>query len=155
MKKIHKNFIIKHHAILKKISRNFWENFTQLLIEFHWILKKISSIFKDILGNFQKNFNQFLRGLLNDNLTSVLLAGPAVLPVLPLAKFNFDILVLPKDPYCILLLSVMPVDAELKKMMKFGWLGAEIWEFYSRRYFLHDIALVKLPLKLRRIPCNF
>ncbi len=31
---------------------------------------------------------------LNDNLTSVLLAGPAVVPVLPLAKFNFDILVL-------------------------------------------------------------
>ncbi len=35
----------------------------------------------------------------NDNLASVLLAGPAVLQVLPLAKLNFDILVLQKDPY--------------------------------------------------------
>ncbi len=35
--------------------------------------------------------------VLNDNLTSILLVGPAVLPVLPLAKFNFDILVLWKD----------------------------------------------------------
>ncbi len=51
----------------------------------------------------------------SDNLTSVLLAGPAVLPILPLAKFNFDILVLWKDPYCILLLSVMPVDTAQKK----------------------------------------
>ncbi len=49
---------------------------------------------------------------INDNLTSVLLAGPAVLP---LAKFNFDILVLRKDPYCIQLLSVMPADAAQKK----------------------------------------
>ncbi len=28
----------------------------------------------------------------------MLLAGPTVLPVLPLAKFNFDILVLPEGP---------------------------------------------------------
>ncbi len=34
----------------------------------------------------------------NDNLTSVLLEGPAVLPVLPLATFNFDTLVLPEGP---------------------------------------------------------
>ncbi len=54
-----------------------------------------------------------------NNLTNVLLAGPVVLPVLPLAKFNFDMLVLQKDPYCILLLSVMPVDAAQKKIMKF------------------------------------
>ncbi len=33
-----------------------------------------------------------------------------------------------------------------KKMMKFGWLGAEIWEFYSRRYFPQDITLVELSL---------
>ncbi len=32
----------------------------------------------------------------SDNQTSVLLAGPAILPFLPLAKFNFDILVLPE-----------------------------------------------------------
>ncbi len=51
----------------------------------------------------------------NDNLNSVLLAGSAVPLVLPIAKFNFDILVLRKDPYCILLLSVMPVDAAQKK----------------------------------------
>ncbi len=57
--------------------------------------------------------------IINDNLNSVLLAGPAMLPALPLAKFNFDILVLRKDPYCSLLLSVMPVDAAQKKMMKF------------------------------------
>ncbi len=36
-----------------------------------------------------------------------------------------------------------------KKMMKFGWLGAEIWKFYSRRYFRQDITLVKLSLKCR------
>ncbi len=35
---------------------------------------------------------------LNDNLTCVLLAGPAVLPVLPLEKFNFDILILLEGP---------------------------------------------------------
>ncbi len=35
---------------------------------------------------------------INDNLTSVLQARPAVLPVLPLAKFNFDILVLLEGP---------------------------------------------------------
>ncbi len=46
----------------------------------------------------------------NDNLTSILLAGTAVLPVLPLAKFKFDILVLWKDPYCILLLSASTMD---------------------------------------------
>ncbi len=58
----------------------------------------------------------FCHPTFNDNLTSVLLAGPAILPVLPLAKFNFDILVLRKDPYCILLLSAMPVvDAAQKK----------------------------------------
>ncbi len=84
----------------------------------------------------------------NDNLTSILLAGPAVLSVLPLANFNFDILVLLKDPYCILLLSVMPVDAAQKNMMKFGWLRAEIWEFYFRRYFRQDITQVKLSLIL-------
>ncbi len=44
-----------------------------------------------------------------------MLAGPAVLPVLPFAKFDFDILVIWKDPYCILLASVMPVDAAQKK----------------------------------------
>ncbi len=48
------------------------------------------------------------------------LAGPAILQ---LAKFNFDILVLRKVPYCILLLSAMPVDAAQKKMMKFSLLG--------------------------------
>ncbi len=57
---------------------------------------------------------------LNDNLTSALLAGPAVLLVLPLVKFNFDILVLQKDPYCILLFSVIPANAAQKKTMKFG-----------------------------------
>ncbi len=57
----------------------------------------------------------------NDNLTSVLLAGPAVLP---LAKFNFDVLVLLKDLYCILLLSVMPVDAAQKKR----WWNSVDWE---------------------------
>ncbi len=51
-----------------------------------------------------------------------------------------------KDLYCILLLSVMPVDAA-QKMMKLGWLGAEIWELYSRRYFWQDITLVELSLK--------
>ncbi len=51
-----------------------------------------------------------------------------------------------KDPYCILLLSVMSVDATQKKMMKFGLLGAEIWEFYSRRDFRQDITLVELSL---------
>ncbi len=81
-----------------------------------------------------------------DNLTSVLLAGPAILPVQPLAKFNFDILVLRKDPYCILLFSVMLVDAAQKKKMKFGWFGAEIWEFYSRRNFRQDITLVELSI---------
>ncbi len=40
--------------------------------------------------------------------------------VLPFAKFNFDILVLRKNPYCIPLLSVMPVDVTQKNMMKFG-----------------------------------
>ncbi len=63
----------------------------------------------------QKYIYSFLNFPNNDNLTSVLLAGPAVLPVIPLAKFNFYILVLGK-----LLLSVMPVDAVQKKMMKFG-----------------------------------
>ncbi len=29
-----------------------------------------------------------------------------------------------------------------KKMMKFGWLEAEIWEFYSARYFRQDTTLV-------------
>ncbi len=81
-------------------------------------------------------------------MTSVLLTGPAVLPVLSLAKFSFDILVLRKDPCCIILLSVMPVDAAQKMMMKFGWLGAEIWEFYSRRYFRQDITLVKLSISI-------
>ncbi len=51
-----------------------------------------------------------------------------------------------KDPYCILLLSVMPADAAQKKMLKFGWLGAEIWEFYSKKYFRQDIKLVELSL---------
>ncbi len=37
-----------------------------------------------------------------------------------------------KDPYCNLLLSVMPVDEAQKKMMKFDWMEAEIWEFYSK-----------------------
>ncbi len=83
----------------------------------------------------------------NDNLTSVLLAWPAILPVLPLVKFNFDILVLQKDLYWILLLSVIPIDAaQQKKKMKFGWLGAEIWEIYSGRYCRQDITLVKLSL---------
>ncbi len=62
---------------------------------------------------------------LNDNFTSVLLTGPAVLPILPLAKFNFDILVLRKDPYCILVLLVMPVDVAQKK-------DDEIWMIESR-----------------------
>ncbi len=61
---------------------------------------------------------------INDNLTSVLLAGPVVLLVLPLAKFNFDILVPQKDPYCILLLSVMPVDVAQKKR----WWNSVDWE---------------------------
>ncbi len=91
--------------------------------------------------------------IINDNLTSVLLARPAVLLVLPLAKFNFDILVLRKDLYCILLLSVMPADAVQKNMMKFGWLEAEIWEFYSRRYFRQDIVMVKLSLIDRKKNC--
>ncbi len=84
--------------------------------------------------------------MLSDNLTSVLLAGPAIQPVLSLAKFNFDILVLWKDPCCIRLFSAMTVDAAQKKMMKFGLLGAKIWEFYSRRYFRQDITLIKLSL---------
>ncbi len=54
-----------------------------------------------------------------------------------------------KDPSCILFLSVMPADMAQKKMMKFGGLGAEIWEFYSRRYFRQDITLVKLSLKMK------
>ncbi len=62
----------------------------------------------------------------NDNLTSKLLAGPAVLPVLPFAKLNFDILVQWKDPYSILLLSVMRVDASQKKK------DDEIWLIGSR-----------------------
>ncbi len=35
---------------------------------------------------------------LNDNLASVLLAEPAFLPALPLAKFNFDVLILLEGP---------------------------------------------------------
>ncbi len=80
-------------------------------------------------------------------MTSVLLAGPTVLPVLPLAKLNVDISVLPKGP---VLHSIAFSDASRcgakKKMMKFGWLGAEIWEFYFRRYFRQDITLVELSL---------
>ncbi len=38
-----------------------------------------------------------------------------------------------------------------KKKMKFGWLGAENWEFYSRRYFRQDIKLVKLSLRMSEI----
>ncbi len=60
----------------------------------------------------------------NDNLTNVLLAGTAVLPVLPLAKFSFDILVLRKNPYCILLLSLMPVDAPQKKDYEIQLIGS-------------------------------
>ncbi len=36
--------------------------------------------------------------IISDNLAGVLLAGPAILLVLPLAKFNFDILVLLEGP---------------------------------------------------------
>ncbi len=59
--------------------------------------------------------------VVNDNLTSVLLAGPAILPALPLAKFNFDKLVLPEGP---VLHSVAFSDTSRcgakKKIMKFG-----------------------------------
>ncbi len=61
---------------------------------------------------------------LNDNLISVLLAGWAVLPALLLAKFNFDNLSDLKDPYCILLLSVMPVDAVQKKEDEIRLIGS-------------------------------
>ncbi len=54
----------------------------------------------------------------------LLITWPAVLLVLPLAKLNFDILVLWKDPYCILLLSVMSVDEAQKK-------DDEIWLYGS------------------------
>ncbi len=57
---------------------------------------------------------------INDNLISVLLEGPAVLPVLPLAKFNFDISVPLEEP---VLHSIAFSDASrcgAKKMMKFG-----------------------------------
>ncbi len=71
---------------------------TKIFLQFHFILLPCSSV----------------RILFNDNLTGVLLAGPAILPVLRLANFNFDILVLLEGPV-ILLLSVMSVDAEQKK----------------------------------------
>ncbi len=47
-----------------------------------------------------------------------------------------------KDPYCILLLSVMLVDAAQKKR----WWNLLDWEFYSRKYFRQDITLVELSL---------
>ncbi len=56
---------------------------------------KTSKIFTQVII---KQFNHIFLFTLNDNLTSVLLAGPAIQPVLPLAKFNFDILVLPEEP---------------------------------------------------------
>ncbi len=44
-----------------------------------------------------------------------------------------------------------------KKKMKFAWLGAEIWEFYSRKYLRQDITLVKLSLSGSVLPriCTF
>ncbi len=44
---------------------------------------------------------------------------------------------------------MMPVDAAQKKDDEIRLIGAEIWEFYSRRYFQQDITLVKLSLKER------
>ncbi len=82
-------------------------SFYNLLIKPFFTNLKIQKIYMKFSSKFKQTFN--------DNLMGVLLAGPAVLPVLPLAKFNFDILVLRKEPYCILLHSVMPVDAAQKK----------------------------------------
>ncbi len=38
-----------------------------------------------------------------------------------------------------------------KKMMKFGWLGAEIWKFYSRRYFQQDITSWDLGVLFQKV----
>ncbi len=131
--------------ILRKCG-SFQENWKK-------ILGDILEYFKEIVTTFRRNYRdefenyysiKFYEIILNN---FILLAGSAVQQIPPIAKFNFDILVLRKDPYCILLLSVMPIDTAQKKMMKFGWSGAEIWEFYSRRYFRQDITLVELSLK--------
>ncbi len=80
-------------------------------------------------------------------MTSVLLAGPVVLTVLPFAKFNFDTLVLVEGPVLHFVALGDPSRCGAKiKMMKFGRLGAAIWEFYSRRYFWQDITPVELSL---------
>ncbi len=59
-----------------------------------------------------------------NDVTSVLLAGPAGLPILPLAKFNFDILVLQEGP---VLHSVAFSDASRcgpKKNVKIWLIGS-------------------------------
>ncbi len=94
-----------HGGNFRKIDENLicekiLEKLTDLVLENFEDLRKQELHILHI--NFNETLNKFF---FNDNLTSVLLAGPAVLPVLPLAKFNFDILVLQNDPYCILLLQ--------------------------------------------------
>ncbi len=49
-------FLREFYAILKRISRNFWENFTQFLTKFHSPLRKFHAIFKRISRNFQNSF---------------------------------------------------------------------------------------------------
>ncbi len=63
----------------------------------------------------------FVKIHFNDNMISVLLAGLAVLLVLPPAKFNFDILVLLERHilHSIAFSDASRCDAK-KKMMKFG-----------------------------------
>ncbi len=72
-----------------------------------------------VLNN--RDENKYAEKVFNDNLTSVPLAGPVVLPFLPLAKFNFDILILLEG---LVLHSIAFNDASRcgvkKKMKKFG-----------------------------------
>ncbi len=75
MKKFHVFFKSELLSIVKIISLNFWENFTQCVRKFHLVFKKISpnfqenlmqffgklhTIFKWILHNFYESFPQFL-----------------------------------------------------------------------------------------------
>ncbi len=58
------------------------------------LIKNKSTSIKKIMKKESTESIEYFQHV-NDNLTSVLLAGPAVLP---LAKSNFDILVLPDGP---------------------------------------------------------